>query len=257
MNKEVVCNCSDFVVCATGSTDRLNPFGPFNVDYQVCTPNTCCTFLALPELRPRLVTAHHVTHLWCSCPDVCKTTPSFCTHIPRLYLLLGTGSLSAAYTVGSVLVNTYTLVVFLPQKKYGAQGTRNLVAAAMQAKVKKFVLVTSIGTDDPLFPLNLLFGVRLMPFLLHAVSAANVLAPMVDRHRHSLLACACLLSVANKWSRCGSKFHVTGSNIMPLALCTRCGATMQVMAQSSLRPCRLQSSKCWLFEHIAIARPRR
>lgn len=40
------------------------------------------------------------------------------------------------------------------------QGTRNLVAAAVQAKVKKFVLVTSIGTDDPLFPLNLLFGVR-------------------------------------------------------------------------------------------------
>ena len=62
-------------------------------------------------------------------------------------------------------------------KKYGSQGTRNLVAAAMQAKVKKFVLVTSIGTDDPLFPLNLLFGVRLMPFLLHAVSAAYMLAP--------------------------------------------------------------------------------
>ena len=33
------------------------------------------------------------------------------------------------------------------------------MAAAVQAKVKKFVLVTSIGTDDPLFPLNLLFGV--------------------------------------------------------------------------------------------------
>lgn len=62
----------DYVVCATGSTDRLNPFGPFTVDYQ---------------------------------------------------------------------------------------GTRNLVAAAVQAKVKRFVLVTSIGTDDPLFPLNLLFGV--------------------------------------------------------------------------------------------------
>ena len=29
--------CSDFVICATGSTDRLNPFGPFNVDYQVWT----------------------------------------------------------------------------------------------------------------------------------------------------------------------------------------------------------------------------
>lgn len=31
------CIRSDFVVCATGSTDRLNPFGPFNVDYQVCS----------------------------------------------------------------------------------------------------------------------------------------------------------------------------------------------------------------------------
>ena len=39
------------------------------------------------------------------------------------------------------------------------QGTRNLIAAAQQAKVKKFALVTSIGTDDPLFPLNLFFGV--------------------------------------------------------------------------------------------------
>ena len=41
------------------------------------------------------------------------------------------------------------------------QGTVNLIAAAKQAKVKKFVLVTSIGTDDPLFPLNLFFGVSL------------------------------------------------------------------------------------------------
>ena len=39
------------------------------------------------------------------------------------------------------------------------QGTVNLIAAAKQAKVKKFVLVTSIGTDDPLNPLNLFFGV--------------------------------------------------------------------------------------------------
>ena len=41
----------------------------------------------------------------------------------------------------------------------GLQGTLNLIAAAKQAKVKKFVLVTSIGTDDLLNPLNLFFGV--------------------------------------------------------------------------------------------------
>lgn len=40
-----------------------------------------------------------------------------------------------------------------------SQGIRNLIAAAQQAKVKTFALVTSIGTDDPLFSLNLLFGV--------------------------------------------------------------------------------------------------
>lgn len=39
------------------------------------------------------------------------------------------------------------------------RGTENLVAAAQKAKVKKFVLVTSIGVDDVLFPLNLFFGV--------------------------------------------------------------------------------------------------
>jgi len=39
------------------------------------------------------------------------------------------------------------------------QGTENLVAAAKQAGVQKFVLVSSIGTDDPLFPLNLFWGV--------------------------------------------------------------------------------------------------
>ena len=39
------------------------------------------------------------------------------------------------------------------------EGTKNLVAAAQQAGVKKFVHVTSIGCDDPLFPLNAFFGV--------------------------------------------------------------------------------------------------
>ena len=71
----------------------------------------------------------------------------------------------------------------------------------MQAKVKKFVLVTSIGTDDPLFPLNLLFGVRLLLFVLHAMSAAHML---VDRRRQSLIN----ESVANKWPQCGGKVGV-------------------------------------------------
>lgn len=39
------------------------------------------------------------------------------------------------------------------------EGTKNLVAAAAQKGVSKFVLVTSIGCDDPLFPLNLYWGV--------------------------------------------------------------------------------------------------
>lgn len=39
------------------------------------------------------------------------------------------------------------------------EGTKNLVAAAGLQGVKKFVLVTSIGVDDPLFPLNALWGV--------------------------------------------------------------------------------------------------
>jgi uncharacterized protein YbjT (DUF2867 family) len=39
------------------------------------------------------------------------------------------------------------------------QGTVNLVAAAKAAGVKHFVLVTSIGTDDPYNPLNLFWGV--------------------------------------------------------------------------------------------------
>ncbi|KAI7842437.1 hypothetical protein COHA_004076 [Chlorella ohadii] len=39
------------------------------------------------------------------------------------------------------------------------EGTKNLVAAAQQQGVKKFVHVTSIGCDDPLFPLNAYWGV--------------------------------------------------------------------------------------------------
>ncbi len=39
------------------------------------------------------------------------------------------------------------------------QGTANLVALAQQKKLSKFVLVTSIGTDDLINPLNLFWGV--------------------------------------------------------------------------------------------------
>jgi hypothetical protein len=39
-----------------------------------------------------------------------------------------------------------------------AQGTQNLVAAAQQKGVKRFVLVTSIGADDIVNPLNLFWG---------------------------------------------------------------------------------------------------
>lgn len=39
------------------------------------------------------------------------------------------------------------------------QGTENLIAAAKQAGVSKFVYVSSIGADDVLFPLNAFFGV--------------------------------------------------------------------------------------------------
>ena len=40
-------------------------------------------------------------------------------------------------------------------------GTVNLVAAASKNRVKHFTLVTSIGMEDPLFPLNLAWGVLL------------------------------------------------------------------------------------------------
>ena len=44
---------------------------------------------------------------------------------------------------------------------YGAQGVVNLVTAAQrQGRVQRVVLVSSVGADDPLFPLNLLWGVR-------------------------------------------------------------------------------------------------
>ena len=47
-----------------------------------------------------------------------------------------------------------------------AQGTANLVEVAKRAGVERIVLVSSIGADEPFFPLNLLFGVRTCPCLL-------------------------------------------------------------------------------------------
>ena len=32
------------VIVATGSKDRLNPFGPYNIDYQVSTHHDCSLF---------------------------------------------------------------------------------------------------------------------------------------------------------------------------------------------------------------------
>ena len=46
--------------------------------------------------------------------------------------------------------------------KVDFQGMENIVAAASSGKVKKIVLVSSIGTDDPLFPLNLFGAVLIM-----------------------------------------------------------------------------------------------
>jgi hypothetical protein len=40
------------------------------------------------------------------------------------------------------------------------QGTVNLVTVAKASGIKKIVLITSIGVDDPFFPLNLFGGVR-------------------------------------------------------------------------------------------------
>lgn len=45
--------------------------------------------------------------------------------------------------------------------KVDFQGVENIVAAAKQADVRKIVLISSIGADDPLFPLNL-FGLVLV-----------------------------------------------------------------------------------------------
>lgn len=46
--------------------------------------------------------------------------------------------------------------------KVDFQGVENLVAVAKQNGIKKIVMVSSIGADDPLFPLNLYGGVLIM-----------------------------------------------------------------------------------------------
>ncbi len=45
------------------------------------------------------------------------------------------------------------------------QGTVNLVTIAKASGIKKIVLITSIGVDDPFFPLNLFGGVSPYYFL--------------------------------------------------------------------------------------------
>jgi hypothetical protein len=63
------CVCSDFVVCATGSTDRFNPFGPFNVDYQVCSPAMSHTMSSL-------------------CYGLASHAPTCCKHVASLLQLI-------------------------------------------------------------------------------------------------------------------------------------------------------------------------
>ena len=43
------------------------------------------------------------------------------------------------------------------------QGTANLVELGKRANVKQIVLVSSVGADEPFFPLNLLWGVSHLP----------------------------------------------------------------------------------------------
>lgn len=80
----------------------------------------------------------------------------------------GKGTVESCAGLYVDIINWIVCDTAQPIVHFVSQGTRNLVAAAQQAKVKKFVLVTSIGTDDPLFPLNLLFGVRLLVLHMHS-----------------------------------------------------------------------------------------
>ena len=59
----------------------------------------------------------------------------------------------SAVTPTCVVMSVVPCAMYLPRP----QGNLNLIAAAKQAGIKHFVLVTSIGTDDFLNPLNLFF----------------------------------------------------------------------------------------------------
>lgn len=60
-----------------------------------------------------------------------------------------------------LLIALGTKPAFDPLGPYNVDysGTVNLITAAKAAGIKKVVLVTSVGTDEPFFPLNLLWGV--------------------------------------------------------------------------------------------------
>ena len=126
---------------ATGSRPALDPFGPFNIDFQV---GIC---------RNR----HHA-HALCRAARV---------HVAEGPLLHVTA----------------------------AQGTVNLVEVARRAGVERVVLVSSIGADEPFFPLNLLFGVRTMPIRMLLLNTCGVegwesstFSAILHGHLHLLLA---------------------------------------------------------------------
>lgn len=60
---------------------------------------------------------------------------------------------------------------------FAMQGTANLVEVARRAGVKRFVLVSSIGADEPFFPLNLLFGVGFSGCVTPVPLASDRLSP--------------------------------------------------------------------------------
>ena len=96
---------SNVMFIATGSRPAFDPFGPFNVDYQVSASDMHAALrMLVSSLRILLVARVQ------ACP--CRL-----------------------------------------------QGVANLVEIGRRAKMKQIVLVSSIGADEPFFPLNLLWGV--------------------------------------------------------------------------------------------------
>ena len=98
------------------------------------------------------------------------------------------------------------------------QGTVNLIAAAKAAGVKKFVLVTSIGTDDPLFPLNLFWGVSHSVQSMSCLPNYNRCDPCQGTHNSCLQCCihsACqpiCLCAYWRWGDGSMASGVTGSS---------------------------------------------